>query len=185
MPKLLILSMKLSSSLVVAHLLATSAFAGETGLTGFPANVYDPCCATACLRSLNTLTLNCSSKGVTVGMVTFSTPTECYAVDTPFLTSVAWCAHIKCADYHVTASLMEYWWDMQVTGQKAAGVKAVPAKWTYGEALAQVTKPPTFQLSSTDTVLNTTALVAPEIYTEQYNVLYGVQREGTVENGYG
>lgn len=177
--------MKFSALAWVICLSATAVMAGETGLTGFPANIYDPYCATACLRALNTLTLSCSSEGVTVGMVTFSTSTECYANNTPYLTSVAWCANTKCAGYDVSASLMEYWWDMQITGQKAAGVKAVPAKWTYGEALGHVTEAPTLHLGATDTVLNDTSLVPPSIYQEQYNVLYGVQREGTVENAFG
>lgn len=80
---------------------------------------------------------------------------------------------------------MEYFWEQQVTGQAAAGVATVPAKWSYGEALAQVTEPPTFQLSPTDTILNKTALVAPSIYLSQYHILYDVEREGILENGYG
>ena len=80
---------------------------------------------------------------------------------------------------------MEYFWEQQATGQKAAGVRAVPAKWSYGEALAHVTNPPTMQLGATDTALNITALVPPVVYQKQYNVLFAVQHEGTVEKGYG
>jgi hypothetical protein len=165
--------------------LATDAASTEYGLTGFPANSYDPICATACLRSFSMLTLNCSSEGVTVGMVTFQTSTECYATNTAYLTSVAWCAHTKCMDFKPSASLLEYWWDMQITGQKSAGVVTVPAKWTYAEALAQVETPPTIQLQLADTTLNTTSLTSPNVYKPQYNVLYSTQREGTVENGFG
>lgn len=164
---------------------AATAASTEYGLTGFPANSYDPVCATACLRSFSTLTLSCSSEGVTVGMVTFETSTECYAVNTPFLTSVAWCAHTKCASVEPSASLMEYWWYMQITGQRSAGVVAVPAKWTYAEALAQVTTPPTTQLDAMDTSLNVTSLAPPSVYEAQYNVLYSTTRESTVENGFG
>jgi hypothetical protein len=79
---------------------------------------------------------------------------------------------------------MEYWWDMQIRGQKSAGVAAVPAKWTYAEALAEVRMAPTVQLDATETSLNTTSLTPPSVYEAQYNVLYSTQREGTVENGY-
>lgn len=168
-------------------LFTTAVYAASTeyGLTGFPASSYDPTCATACLRSFSMLTLNCSSEGATVGMVTFQTSTECYATNAAFLTSVAWCAHTKCADYAPSASLMEYWWYMQITGQRSAGAPAVPAKWTYGEALAQVDTPPTVQLDAMDTSLNTTSLAAPDVYEPQYNVLSSIHREGTVENAYG
>lgn len=177
--------MRFFSAIWLAWLLITPVLAGDEGLAGYPANMYDPYCATACVRSLSSLTLNCSNGGVTLGMVTFSTSTECYASDTPYLTSLAWCAHTKCATYDVSASKMEYFWDRQATGQKAAGVYAVPAKWTYAEALQHVTEPPTLQLLPTDTALNSTALVPESVYQAQYNVLYSVQRESTQENTYG
>lgn len=74
---------------------------------------------------------------------------------------------------------------MQITGQKSAGVAAVPAKWTYAEALAEVRMTPTVQLNPTETSLNTTSLAPPSVYEAQNNVLYSTQREGTVENDYG
>lgn len=177
-------------SLACSWLWAITAEAGslptpEKGLTGWPGKSYDPICATACLRTLNTLTLDCSSGGVTVGMVTFSTSTECYAQNTPFLTSVAWCVHTKCDVEKPSAALLEYWWDMQVTGQKAAGVRAVPAKWTYGEALAQVEEPPQLQLLSTDTLLNQTSLPPDSLWESQFNVLLATYREGRTSNMFG
>lgn len=157
----------------------------EYGLTGLPANSYDPVCATACLRSFYTMILDCSSGGETIGMVTQPTSTECYAQDTAYLTSVAWCTYMQCQDRLPPADLLEYWWDMQITGQKTAGARTVPAKWTYGQALAQVTEEPTLQLTATDTLLNTTALVPLHKWRAQYNVLYSTQEQGTLMNKYG
>jgi hypothetical protein len=131
------------------------------------------------------MTLACSTGGETIGMITFATLTECYAEDTAYLTSVAWCTHVKCQDVRPPADLLEYRWDMQITGQKTAGARAIPAKWTYGQALTEVTKPPTFQLNAQDTGLNATALVSPDVWQAQYNVLYSTQREGTLINKYG
>jgi len=44
---------------------------------------------------------------------------------------------------------------------------------------------PTLQLTATDTSLNTTALVPPDVYETQYKVLYAVQTEAISENKYG
>jgi hypothetical protein len=158
----------------------------DTGLIGLPAHSYNPVCATACLRCLYTMMLNCSNGGDMVGMIQLMTSTECYAQDTAYLTSVAWCAHTKCASRDPSPVLMEYWWDRQITGQKNAlpiGSTA-PPKWTYAEALSHAS-PPTVQLLPTDTMLNTTSAVPPESYEAQFNVLSSTQREGYVTNVYG
>ena len=176
----------LISTVLVQFRTVSWAFSTEYGLTGFPANSYDPVCATACYRCLYGLTLECSKQdGVTIGMVTFVTSTECYAANEPFLESVAWCASTKCADVSPSPALMEYWWDQQITGQKNTGTRTVPAKWSYGETLSHIQEPPTFQLAETDTTLNTTALVPPHQYAAQYNVLASTQREGVVTNSFG
>ena len=80
--------------LLGSWLLATSVAASvpfQGALNGFPANPYDPFCAMSCLRSLYDLTLSCSSTGDTIGMVTFTTSSACWAENTPYLTSLAWC----------------------------------------------------------------------------------------------
>jgi len=191
----------LTSSLLLFRSLKVEAVV-YNGVSGFPARAYDPICATACLRSLNTLTLNCSSSGYTLEMVTFATDAACFAEDTSFLESVAWCAHVQCAGQNITNSEMEYFWEQQITGQGdplsqpeddykvnkftgSAGVKTATAKWGYIESLSHVESPPTLQLTATDTSLNTTALASPDVYEKQYNVLYAVQRETINENKYG
>jgi len=111
--------LNLTFSLLVIQSLTVEAIVYD-GVSGFPARAYDPICATACLRSLNTLTLNCSSSGYTLGMVTFATDAACFAEDTSFLESVAWCALVQCTGQNITNSEMEYFWEQQVTGQGSA-----------------------------------------------------------------
>ncbi|KAE8454198.1 hypothetical protein EG329_005123 [Mollisiaceae sp. DMI_Dod_QoI] len=173
-----------SSILLSACLLATSVL-GEGELNGFPANPYDPYCAMSCLRSLYSLILSCSTMGDRVGMMTSMTTSSCWASNTPYLTSLAWCMHTKCAEFDVPNSKLEYFWEQEATGQSTAGVKIVPPKWSYAEALETLTQPPTKQLTAADTDLNTTSLVAPDVYQQQWNVLTSVQRETKTENGYG
>jgi len=75
--------------------------------------------------------------------------------------------HVKCSEFDIPNSKLEIFGEEEATGQSTAGVKTVPAKWSYSEALANVTQPPTKQLSADDTELNTTSLVAPAVYLEQ------------------
>ena len=123
--------------------------------------------------------------GETVGMMTMMTSSLCWASNTPYLTSLAWCMHTKCAEFNVPNSKLESFWEQEATGQSTAGVSTVPAKWSFAEALANVPGPPLYQLTVDDLDLNTTSLVPSETYLMQWNVLTSVQRETTVENGYG
>jgi hypothetical protein len=118
-------------------------------------------------------------------MSTIMTTTKCWASNDPYLTSLAWCIHVECADYNIPASKPEYFWETQSTGQSDAGVQTVAAKWTYGHTLAQVAQPPTLHFTATDTDLNTTSIVSPAVYQAQYNVLSDIQLETTVENAHG
>src|SRR5512142_623439 len=139
--------MRFISTLGPAWLLATSV-AGEGELTGFPANPYDPYCGMACLRSLSSLMLDCSNhEGEMLGMMEMMTSSECWANNEPYLTSLAWCMKTKCAEANVPVYKLEKFWETDGTGQTSAGVKVVPAKWSYAEALTHIAKPPTFRLS--------------------------------------
>ncbi|KAH8811243.1 ferric reductase like transmembrane component-domain-containing protein [Xylogone sp. PMI_703] len=88
-----------------SSVLAGAPFQGA--LNGFPVNPYDPFCAMSSLRSLHSLLLSCSSMGDTVGMMTMTTTSTCWAEITPYLTSLAWCMHIKCAEYNITNSKLD------------------------------------------------------------------------------
>lgn len=172
-----------STWLLAASVLAGSPFQGA--LDGFPVNPYDPFCAMSCLRSLYSLMLSCSSMGDTVGMMTMTTTSACWAENTPYLTSLAWCMHTKCAEYNITNSKLEYFWETETTGQSNAGEIGVPPKWSYSDTLLNIPNPPTIQLTPSDKWLNDTSLVSPLVYQEQWNVLTSVQRETVHENAYG
>lgn len=173
--------MKPFSGLWPAYLLTTSAMA-SSGLTGLPAKSYDPVCAMACVRSLDTLKLSCSTGGASVGMVAFATSSGCWATNDQYLTTLAYCMRSRCASFSVLDSKLESFWELQATGQSNAGVETVPAKWSFAEALFQVSSPPTMTLAPNAIWLNQTSIVNPKTYAAQYNVLFGVQRETSFEN---
>ncbi|CAI6285873.1 unnamed protein product [Periconia digitata] len=154
----------------------------QNGLTGLPTKTYDPVCAMACVRSLYTLTLSCSTGGGSLGMTELTTSPGCWATNDDYLTSLAYCMRSHCPASEFSDSKLESFWELQATGQTNAGVQSVPAKWSFAQALAHASSKPTFTLSSDATVLNQTSLVNPSTYTSQYNVLYGVQRETSFEN---
>lgn len=178
-------SLFLWSAWLLLHTSVLASVPFQGALNGFPVNPYDPFCAMSCLRSLYGLTLSCSSMGDTVGMMDMVTTSACWAENTPYLTSLAWCMHTKCADRNVLNSKLEYFWENQATGQSNAGQIGVPAKWSYSEALANIPSPPTIEITPEDMVLNDTSLVSPLVYQEQWNILTGVQRETVQENAYG
>ncbi|KAK0723355.1 ferric reductase-like transmembrane component [Lasiosphaeria miniovina] len=165
------------SALLVSPVLA----AGQALLVGYGFSPYDPLCAESCLRSLTSYMLSCTPMSNGHGDSHMSaTPPECYAEDTWFLTSVAWCLSDKCAGHDVPISKLQLFWEQSVTGSS----KVAP-KWPYSVALANVTpKPPTYQLTEADTDLNQTSLVSPDSYLAQWNVLGNVAREGLVESDY-
>ena len=168
--------------LVSLAFLASPALAiGQALLIGFGFSPYHPLCAESCLRSFTSYMLSCSpsSDGHSHSHMS-ATPPECYAKDTAFLTSVAWCFSGKCADSGVPISKLQAFWEQFVTGSP----KVTP-KWTYSVALANVDPtPPTYQLTAVDTDLNQTSLVSLDKYLAQWNALGNVAREGLVESNY-
>lgn len=119
-------------------------------------------------------------------MMTMLTSSACWAENTPYLTSLAWCMHEKCAEFNNTAAELEYFWETEATGQSNAGQTGVAPKWTYSESLANASaSPPTTVLAVNATSLNSTSLVNPLVYLKQWNILTSVQRETAQENVFG
>ena len=151
-------------------------------LVGYGLFPYDPLCAESCLRSLTGYTLECTMPAMDHGdmmMMSSSTTPDCFASDTAFLTTVAWCFNTKCAEFNIPVSKLQFYWEKFVTGSSK-----VPAKWTYPIALSKVTSPPTHVLNSSDTDLTVTSIVSPDMYLKQWNVLGMVARENVVESKY-
>jgi hypothetical protein len=161
-------------------LLAIASPAVAQMLTGFGSYPYQPVCAESCLRSFSSYMLDCTSMSHD-DMMMMTTSPDCLANNTAYLTSVAWCLNTKCSQAGERASGIESLWEREITGNKQ-----VAAKWSYGEALANVNpRPPKYQLTANDTSLNTTSIVAPTVYLAQYNVLSAVYRSAVIESAYG
>lgn len=172
--------MKVPSAAWLAGVLARPVLGALVGYGVYP---YEPPCAYACSRSLSSLTLECSSdmsSGSGMDSDSDMTSPECRAGDTPWLTTLAWCMRTRCAEYNVSTSELEAFWEKQCTGDPI-----VVPKWGYSTTLFNIAQTPTRELTDADDTLNLTALVNPTVYNAQYNALTAVQRENVVESGYG
>lgn len=155
-------------------------------LVGYGIWPYKPVCAFACLRAFSGYMLTCSSEMDMDGGIhshgNAMTSPQCRADDTSWLTTLAYCAQTKCTVSDVPTSELEGFWEAQSTGDPT-----VPPKWSFSQAVANVTEPPQRELGA-DTeseTLNFTTLVNEEAYMSQYNAMFAVQRETVVESSYG
>jgi len=158
---------------------------GLAGINGF--TFYDPFCAHGCFRSFTGFTLPCSTTVSLGGHTTASDAAHnlamCRASNFPFLSSIAWCIHLYCAD-DIPASKIETFWETEITGD----VKILP-EWSYGEVMANITKPPTTVAvpmgMDMDMVLNETVLTTYDNWqTTQVTLIYFF-RETVLESYYG
>lgn len=104
-------------------------------LIGYPITMYDPPCAFACRDIFGSAILACSGHDHTSGAHSHgqgATSAECYASDTPWLTTLANCIKKTCSD--AVPWELEKYWSERVTGR----LTGVPPKWTYQETLAQM-----------------------------------------------
>lgn len=136
------------------------------GLTGIDSFDNKPFCATACYGSLSSYRLDCS---VIHGdpddhHAHVMTSPECRADNEPFLASLAWCIKSKCDEVgeDLTTSEIEEFWERTTTGDPA-----VQPRWSYRQALATVSEPPTIVLGHGGTI---NATVVPPLF---WGVLYG------------
>lgn len=94
--------------------------------------------------------------------MTMASPTvPCIAENIAFLSTLAYCINSTCpADGVPTWKIEQYWAD------QATGDPLVPARWTYGATLANITQVPD-KTWETGQVLNYTALISPSDYEFQ------------------
>ncbi|KAK3356341.1 ferric reductase-like transmembrane component [Lasiosphaeria hispida] len=151
-------------------------------LVGYGNYPYDPICAQSCLQAFRPYLLNCSDLEAAkkpFDPLAPATAPSCYAEDTPFLTSVAWCFGDKCPEESV-AKLEGYW------QQSISGSKGVPPKWTYSVALDKVDpRPPSHQLTFNETQLNRTSLVVENSYLSSWNGMSALYEEDVNESKFG
>lgn len=159
--------MERRSLILLGFLLAASrlCFAG-IGLTGIDSFENKPFCATACYGSLSSYRLDCSEVHGDPGdhHAHVMTSPECRADSAPFLTSLAWCVQTKCDEVgeHLTTSEIEEFWE-----RTASGDPGVEPRWSYRQALANISEAPVVELGHGGTINET---VKTPFF---WNVLYG------------
>lgn len=179
--------MKATSSLA-ARLLSIAASASvcsaSIGLTGIDTFNDHPLCATACYGALSSYRLDCSvihgdEDDHHVHVHVMTSP-ECRADHEPFLTSLAYCIKTKCHEVgeHLTTSEIEEFWERTTTGDPA-----VQPRWSYRQALANVTEIPTMVLGHGGTITET--VVPPEFWSVLYGTYSTLYQEGWNMNVFG
>lgn len=160
--------------IALSSLLALSLSGTASAFIGYGTSMFKPNCAFACRTLFANAPLECTQ--TTGGSSGESSPTspECYASNTPWLTTLGYCINATCAD--IPKYKLEAYWAERVTKDEQ-GNKLQP-KWTYQETLfkmANMTRP-TKELGKKK-VLNFTALYNPlswestraKLNTKEYN----------------
>ncbi|KAI1766945.1 ferric reductase like transmembrane component-domain-containing protein [Hypoxylon sp. FL1150] len=134
---------------------------GGQGLIGYGQWWYDPKCCYACRSVIESAQLDCpdgSMGEMDMDMTMDSPMAPCIAENFAFLSTLAYCINSNCLADGVPAWRIEKYWADQATGDPL-----VPAKWTYGATLANVTQAPD-RIWENGKVLNYTARVSPSDY---------------------
>lgn len=152
-------------------------------LVGMGKDMFKPPCAYACARALGSFMLSCSDHdaaggGHSHGGSAMTSP-ACRAGDTAYLTTLAWCMQTKCAADGVPTWELEKFW-----AEQASGDPTVAPKWDYGATIANISEPPTRELTTGD-MLHSTALAPETAWKTQYNTMTTVEYEETMHARYG
>ncbi|KAH7139164.1 ferric reductase like transmembrane component-domain-containing protein [Dendryphion nanum] len=158
--------MKLSVALAVSSLVSSSfAHLESFYFPGYGFSWYDPACGFACNNAISGATLVCTSHASGHSHMGGPTSPDCYASDTSYLTTLAYCIKSNCDPVKVPTWKREQFWSTKVTGDPT-----VSPKWDYIRALEEVDGVPTVEYnSSSKAVLNQTVLVPKATYAMQYN----------------
>lgn len=158
--------MKLSLLLTLSSLTHISlAHVMSPYFPGYGFRWYDPVCGFACNNAIASAPLSCTSTESSGGHSHMLGPTspECYASDTAFLTTLAYCMSATCDPIKVPTWQREKFWVTEVTGDPA-----VEPKWDYSTTLKEVRERPTVEFnSSSRSTLNQTVLVSKVTYEMQ------------------
>ncbi|KAJ8114247.1 hypothetical protein OPT61_g3827 [Boeremia exigua] len=154
-----------------------------SALIGYPITMYDPNCAFACRDIFSSAMLTCSGHDHATGAHSHgqgATSPECYASDTPWLTTLANCINQTCTD--VAPWKFEKYWTERVTGR----LTGVPPKWTYQETLMQMqgTELPSKMLEE-DEVLDFTAAFDEETWESTRGALQYFEAGEKTHSKYG
>ncbi|KAF4554735.1 Ferric reductase like transmembrane component-containing protein 2 [Elsinoe fawcettii] len=158
-----------------------SLFGAAHGLIGVGIEMYKPLCAHSCRQPLGSIHLSCTdeSHSPSGGHHSSATGPDCFAKDTSFLTTLAWCIKSHCEPENVDVWRIEKYW-----AQKTTGDETIPAKWTYSQALHEISSPPT-RTVNTSAPLTYTGLVDDEEYLAAVNALSAFEEQETWHSKFG
>ncbi|KAH6625273.1 ferric reductase like transmembrane component-domain-containing protein [Boeremia exigua] len=154
-----------------------------SALIGYGKSMYDPPCAFACRDIFSGAMLACSGHDHATGAHSHgqgATSPECYASDTPWLTTLANCINMTCTD--TAPWKLEKYWTERVTGR----FTGVLPNWTYQETLVQMqgTEPPS-RLLEEDEMLNFTASYDEETWESTRGALQSFEAMEVTHSRYG
>ncbi|RYP75430.1 hypothetical protein DL769_003824 [Monosporascus sp. CRB-8-3] len=158
--------MKILARVVILASLLASALGGK-GLIGYGQWWYDPNCCYACRAVISSAPLDCPRDTMNhMDMEMHHGPSmnaPCVAENDAFLTTLAYCISTNCDPVTVPPWKIEKYWADQATGDPS-----LPAKWTYGAAVAGIEQAPERVWESGE-VLNYTARIAAKDYDYQWS----------------
>jgi hypothetical protein len=169
----MLISKKIVPTLLVT--LVTAKSREFHGLTGLGAKLYELPCGTACYEGVAFNPLICTPNTSKSHSHDHrrpkepTTPSSCFATDSSFLTTLAWCIRQNCPN--VEAWKIEKFWNHYAVSRKIFPVPPVP-KWTYQESLQNINETPT-QMMGMDTLLDKTMIVNSEKYTLAWRATTG------------
>lgn len=151
-----------------------NAGAAKEGIVGFGISLYEDLCCQACHDSLSTLWLNCTtfmssddmsgmdmSMSMDMDMPMGMTSDECYASNTPWLQTMAYCIQQNCnADGYPAAKQAKCFSNQAVAGASEP---------TFQDSLPA--SAPTEELAADAMWLNVTSLVNHELYYSTHGTL--------------
>ncbi|KAF7195955.1 Ferric/cupric reductase transmembrane component B [Pseudocercospora fuligena] len=149
------------------------------GFVGYGIVMYNPVCPYACRGVLSASKLSCSTTMVMDGSPMVDTSTTCYATDTDFLSSMAWCIKSRCTNMELWQ--IEKWWNHEIPGKQ---VGQRDPKWTYQETLDRNTTPPITTIRQGDP-LNTTVMITQHTYELQATTLWAFTEVEVNHSKYG
>lgn len=154
------------------------------GLIGYGIPMYKPPCAYSCRSSISN-PLDCGDHEHHMPMVRrmsgmdMKMPTpECYASNTPFLQTLAYCMSTHCQDVEVWE--LERYWEMNVAGRL---VHQPSPNMTFQEALESISEPPT-EVVPAEEMLMSVSLVDEESYVGNFNGNFGFESNETIHSRY-
>ncbi|KAH4897678.1 hypothetical protein HBI80_190790 [Parastagonospora nodorum] len=167
-----------------ASFLALSLPDAASAFVGYGIPMYKPNCAFACRDQFSSAHLSCTSMNHASGGHHGSGPTskECYASNTPWLTTLAYCINATCSD--VPKYKLEAFWAERVT--KSERWNKVAPKWTYQETLFRMADMPApVKELGEDEELNFTALFDPVAWEAGRGALEYFEYSETMHSKYG